>query len=107
MSADETLARVKLVENEIQSLLQATQDLVRVSRQHEGRIANLERLFQQLVEMHLRADERADRADERAREADARMDRFDARMDRFVETVEKYIKSGGSNGAGGNGAGSA
>lgn len=103
MSAEETVARVKLVESEIETLARAAQDLLKVARQHEGRIATLEGLFQQLVEMHVRADERADRADERSARADARMDRFDARMDRFVATIEQYIKGRGSNGTGSNG----
>jgi hypothetical protein len=98
MSAEETIARVKLVESEIETLAGAARDLLKVARQHEGRLANLEELFQQLVELQVRADERADRADERADRADARMDRFDARMDRFVATIETYIKGRGSNG---------
>lgn len=107
MSAEETIARVKLVESETETLARAARDLLKVARQHEGRIVTLEESFQQLVELQVRADERADRADERAAKADeraaradARMDRFDARMDRFVATVEKYIQGRGSNGTG-------
>lgn len=105
MSAEETAARVKLVESEIETLARAARDLLKVARQHERRIATLEQSFQQLIELQVRADERADRADERAARADARMDRFDARMDRFVATVEQYIKGRGSNGTGNDGGG--
>lgn len=105
MSAEETIARVSLVESEIQALLRATQDLVKVARQHEGRIATLERSFQQLVELQVRADERADMADELARTSDERMRKFDARLDKFFETVERQIIGRNSNGDGSGGEG--